>query len=48
MAAALRWRLQGIGALDLTSSVRPEPVTAQRRWVRWTRRQGDPVQAGGE
>jgi hypothetical protein len=27
MAAALRWRLQGIGALDLTPSVRPEPVT---------------------
>ena len=25
--AALRWRLQGIGALDLTPSVRPEPVT---------------------
>jgi MFS family permease len=48
MAAALRWRLQGIGALDLTPSVRPEPVTAQRRWVRWTRRQGAPVQAGGE
>jgi MFS family permease len=27
MVAALRWRLQGIGALDLTPSVRPEPVT---------------------
>jgi MFS family permease len=25
--AALRWRLQGIGTLDLTPSVRPEPVT---------------------
>jgi MFS family permease len=25
--AALRWRLRGIGALDLTPSVRPEPVT---------------------
>jgi quinol monooxygenase YgiN len=25
--AALRWRMQGIGALDLTPSVRPEPVT---------------------
>ena len=28
LLAALRWRLQGIGALDLTPSVRPEPVTA--------------------
>jgi predicted MFS family arabinose efflux permease len=27
LLAALRWRLQGIGALDLTPSVRPEPVT---------------------
>jgi MFS family permease len=27
VAAALRWRLQGIGALDLSPSVRPEPVT---------------------
>jgi MFS family permease len=27
VAAALRWRLQGIGALDLRPSVRPEPVT---------------------
>jgi predicted MFS family arabinose efflux permease len=27
MLAALRWRLRGIGALDLTPSVRPEPVT---------------------
>jgi len=27
LAAALRWRLQGIGALDLSPSVRPEPVT---------------------
>jgi len=27
VVAALRWRLQGIGALDLTPSVRPEPVT---------------------
>jgi MFS family permease len=26
--AVPRWRLQGIGALDLTPSVRPEPVTA--------------------
>ena len=25
--AALRWRLRGIGTLDLTPSVRPEPVT---------------------
>ena len=28
LLAARRWRLQGIGALDLTPSVRPEPVTA--------------------
>jgi predicted MFS family arabinose efflux permease/quinol monooxygenase YgiN len=28
LVAVLRWRLQGIGALDLTPSVRPEPVTA--------------------
>jgi MFS family permease len=28
LLAALRWRLQAIGALDLTPSVRPEPVTA--------------------
>jgi predicted MFS family arabinose efflux permease/quinol monooxygenase YgiN len=27
MLAALRWRLQAIGGLDLTPSVRPEPVT---------------------
>jgi MFS family permease len=27
LLAALRWRLQGIGNLDLTPSVRPEPVT---------------------
>ncbi|MFL6222595.1 MAG: MFS transporter [Actinomycetes bacterium] len=27
LLAALRWRLQGIGALNLTPSVRPEPVT---------------------
>jgi MFS family permease len=27
LLAALGWRLQGIGALDLTPSVRPEPVT---------------------
>jgi MFS family permease len=27
LLAALRWRLQGIGSLDLTPSVRPEPVT---------------------
>jgi MFS family permease len=27
LLAALRWRLRGIGALDLTPSVRPEPVT---------------------
>jgi MFS family permease len=27
LLAALRWRLQGIGALDLSPSVRPEPVT---------------------
>ncbi|HEY4790615.1 MAG TPA: MFS transporter, partial [Actinomycetes bacterium] len=27
LLATLRWRLQGIGALDLTPSVRPEPVT---------------------
>jgi MFS family permease len=27
VVAALRWRLRGIGALDLTPSVRPEPVT---------------------
>ena len=28
LLAALRWRLQGIAALDLTPSVRPEPETA--------------------
>jgi MFS family permease len=28
LLAALRWRLQGIGSLDLTPSVRPEPETA--------------------
>jgi MFS family permease len=27
LLAAMRWRLRGIGALDLTPSVRPEPVT---------------------
>jgi MFS family permease len=27
LVAVLRWRLQGIGALDLSPSVRPEPVT---------------------
>jgi MFS family permease len=27
LLAVLRWRLQGIGSLDLTPSVRPEPVT---------------------
>jgi quinol monooxygenase YgiN len=28
LLAALRWRLQGIAGLDLSPSVRPEPVTA--------------------